>query len=114
MILPMKRLFPLSFCLALFSCEGPSLKKEAVLTTETAPVEKTIAEVPAADLTTSVMRINSVMTVAAQCKPNAAGRYEIVPCGRLSSKPSARGSEVFSSRSTPPGFCQSTTGISSE
>lgn len=50
----MKPLLPLSFCLALFSCEGPSLEKEAIVTTEAAS-----AEVPAADLTASVMRINS-------------------------------------------------------
>ena len=50
----MKPILPLSFCLALFSCEGPSLEKETIVTTEAAS-----AEVPAADLTASVMRINS-------------------------------------------------------
>lgn len=55
----MKRLIPLSLCLALFSCEGPALKKEAIIITETAPTGEPAAEKPAADLTASVMRINS-------------------------------------------------------
>ena len=50
----MKRFLPIPLCLVLFSCDAPTLKKEAVVVAEHAPVEQ-----PAPDLTASVMRINS-------------------------------------------------------
>jgi S1-C subfamily serine protease len=55
----MKQLIPLSLCLALFSCEGSTLKTEAIVVTQTAPTEESLTEQAAADLTASVMRINA-------------------------------------------------------
>lgn len=51
----MKRLISLSLCLALFACEEPALKKEAIIT-EPSMIEEVV---PASELTASVMRINS-------------------------------------------------------